>query len=84
MALNYTAILAALEANILAYETAIATLITGGVEEYELRSGQSYQRVKRSDVKRLQESLNAMYERYYALGGQRAPQALPVIVSPAW
>lgn len=83
MALNTTAILTALEANILSYETAIGVLIAGGVEEYELRSGQSQQRVKRSDVQRLQTALDGMYARYYALS-QRAGLVNPVIARPAW
>jgi hypothetical protein len=83
MALNYTVILANLEESILAYETALSQLNTIGVEEYELRSGQSYQMVRRSDIKRLQDALAAMYQRHDALS-QRAGLVAPLVARPVW
>lgn len=50
----------ALEVLIVAYETALTALITGGVVSYTLDTGQSKQTVTKQDVTKLQEALDGL------------------------
>lgn len=60
-----------LEALILAYYDAItALLLTGGVKEYTLNTGQGTQRVTREDVPRMQETLGLLNQQYDALSAR--------------
>lgn len=51
----------AIQAQIVAYETASLTLATGGVQSYMLDTGQSIQKVTKLDLAEIQKTLNSLY-----------------------
>lgn len=53
----------ATKAQIIAYETAIEALATGGVQSYTLDTGQSRQTVTRLDLKDLNSTMDSLYNR---------------------
>lgn len=55
--------IAATKTQILAYEAAIDALVTGGVQEYRLDTGQSTQKVTRLNLDTLQKQLESLYNR---------------------
>lgn len=48
---------------IVAYETAVEALATGGVQSYTLDTGQSRQTVTRLDLKDIQNTVDSLYNR---------------------
>lgn len=54
--------IAGIEAQIIAYEDAVAAL-NGGVQSYMLDTGQTTQRVTRTDVLDLQKAIDSLYNR---------------------
>lgn len=60
-----------LEALINAYEDAILSLMTkGAIEEYQLNTGQGMQRVRRSDISKLQDTVAKMLQQRDALASR--------------
>jgi hypothetical protein len=55
------------ETQIIAYEDAIAALLTGGVQQYTLNTGQSVVSVTKLNLSSLERSLSALYQRYQSL-----------------
>lgn len=53
----------ATKAQIVAYETAIEALATGGVQSYTLDTGQSRQTVTRLDLSALNNTVDSLYNR---------------------
>ena len=62
--------LAALKAMLLAYNGAIMALLTTGISEYSLDTGQGNQRVKRIDLPKLQETYGLLYQQYDAISAR--------------
>ena len=75
--------IAATKALIIVYETAVTALVTGGVQRYELDTGQSIQRVTKIDVPKLNAQLDGLYNRL-ATQEARLNGSGVVTVRPAW
>ena len=58
-----TARLVATRALIVAYETAVTTLLTGGVQSYTLNTSQSTQTVTKFDLPALNSAIDGLYNR---------------------
>ena len=71
------------KATIIIYEDAIDALITGGVEEYTLDTGQSRQTVKKLDIDKLQSVLDSLYNRLCTMQA-RLTGGGTVTVRPCW
>jgi len=74
--------IAATEAQIVAYESAVDALATG-VQSYTLDTGQTRQTVTRSDVSSLQRTLDTLYNRLATLNA-RAGNGGTTYVRPCW
>jgi len=59
--------IAAVKAEIVAYETAITALTTAGITQYSIDTGQTRQTVTRLDVVRLNSQLDSLYNRLATL-----------------
>lgn len=57
----------ATKAEIVAFETAVTALTTGGIQQYSLDTGQSRQTVTKLDVVRLSAHLDSLYNRLATL-----------------
>lgn len=75
--------IAATKALIIVYEDAVTALVTGGVQRYELDTGQSVQRVTKIDVPKLNAQLDGLYNRL-ATQEARLNGSGVVTVRPAW
>ena len=68
---------------IVAYENAILSLTgAGAIEEYMLNTGQSIQKVTRSNLKELNDTLDGLYNRYATMSARQNGGV--VIGRPAW
>jgi len=75
--------IAATEAQITAYETAIEAFATNGaIQTYKLDTGQTVQTVTRSDLADLNKTLDILYNRLSTLCARRDGAAS--VVRPAW
>lgn len=63
--------IAATQTQIIAYEDAVTALSTAGIQEYTLDTGQTVQKVSRFDIKDLQSTLDALYNRMATLCARR-------------
>ncbi len=72
----------ATEAQIIAYEDAVAALV-GGAQSYTLDTGQTRQTVTKPDLAAIQRQINALYNRYLTLEA-RLNGSGTVAVGPAW
>ena len=68
---------------IIAYEDAITALVSGGVQEYSLDSGQTKQKVTRLDVKSMQDALDTLYNRLTTLQARLSGSG-SVTGRPSW
>lgn len=67
-----------------AYEDAILSLTgAGAVEEYMLNTGQSIQKVTRSNLKELNDTLDGLYNRYTTMCARQTGSGV-LIARPAW
>lgn len=67
---------------IVAYETAVLELTTGGVQSYTLDTGQSRQMVTRVDLAALHKSIDSLYNRLATL--QARLNGGSILSRPAW
>jgi len=75
--------IAATQTQIIAYETAVDTLVSGGVQSYVLDTGQSRQSVTKLDLKTLQDKIDSLYNRLATLEA-RLNGSGTVTARPAW
>lgn len=75
--------IAATQTQIIAYETAVDTLVSGGVQSYVLDTGQSRQSVTKLDLKTLQDKIDPLYNRLATLEA-RLNGSGTVTARPAW
>jgi len=69
---------------IIAYEDAILALTgAGAIEEYMLNTGQSIQKVTRSNLKELNDTLDGLYNRLCTMQARQTGGGV-VIGRPAW
>ncbi len=74
----------ATKAIIVAYEDAILALSgAGAIESYQLDTGQSIQRVTRSNLKELNTTLDGLYNRLTTMQARQTGSGV-VIARPAW
>ncbi len=74
----------ATKAIIVAYEEAILALSgAGAIESYQLDTGQSIQRVTRSNLKELNTTLDGLYSRLTTMQARQTGSGV-VIARPAW
>ena len=65
------------------YETAIDALLTGGIQEYTLDTGQSRTKVTRLDLPKLEDALERLENRIAGLENRRNGSGA-LIAGPAW
>lgn len=75
--------IAATQAQIIAYEAAVEALVTGGVQNYMIDTGQTRQSVTKLDLKALQEEIDRLYNRCATLEA-RLNGSGTVNVRPVW
>ena len=69
---------------ITAYNDAILALTgAGAIETYDLDTGQTRQRVTRSNLKELNDTLDGLYNRYTTMCARQTGSGV-VIARPAW
>ncbi len=68
---------------IVAYEDAALALGTGGVQSYELDTGQSRQRVTKTDLPAIQKTIDGLYNRCATLEARLTGNGV-AIGRPAW
>jgi len=73
----------ATQTQIIAYETAVDTLVSGGVQSYVLDTGQSRQSVTKLDLKTLQDKIDSLYNRLATLEA-RLNGSGTITARPAW
>ncbi len=72
----------ATEALIEAYEAALLALVTEGVQQYTLDTGQSRQVVTKASIPSLERALDSLTNRYYTLTARRGNGS--TTMRPAW
>ncbi len=70
------------ELSIVAYETAITALVTDGVQEYRLDTGQTVTNVTKLDLATIQKTLDGLYNRLTTLTARLSGGS--TIVRPAF
>lgn len=73
----------ATKAQIIAYETAIDAIVSGGVQSYDLDTGQTVQKVTKLNLASMQNTLNSLYNRCATLEA-RLNGSGTVTGAPAW
>lgn len=73
----------ATQSQIIAYESAIDALVSGGVQQYLLDTGQTRQSVTKLDLATLQKNLDSLYNRCATLEA-RLNGSGTVTARPAW
>jgi len=73
----------ATKALIIAYEDAILAVTTGGVQSYELDTGQSRQRVTKLDINQMQKVIDSLMNRLVTLEARLTGNGTTV-VRAAW
>jgi len=77
--------IASVEAQIVAYNTAISTIVaSGGVTQYRLDTGQTVQTVTRANLNEIQDQLNTLYNLRQMLRVQCGLESGTVVAEPGF